>query len=402
MLLVLLGLAAASTSFRTEDTRANTSSWSTSNNNLLRNGKEVLLHGLGSTCTEYLTRGIGMECWASYQWNDKAHLIETLDSAQTDAFTDVLTQAATDGVMPIVRIPLCASSWLGVKTNASSNNMDKYPDLSGQYQKMISALVENYTNKGIVSILDLHWNDDDKEQQPMALKKRSDGGPTGNALDFWDSIAQKFGDNELAFFELYNEPYIGDTNVWMHGNDEYAGMLEMITTIRQHAPNNVLIIAGSAGWAYDADSLVTLDTQLHTTGESLVMYNFHPYMGPAQAGASNKCPAGFESFVETLKLSTDKPMIITEFGQACCSTHGECEHCPASGWGYDEEILNTCVANRVSWLPWAWRPSAAGDGGGSGCQDLNGASGGKSLEHPTNGKGADFATLWNTYRHKIS
>jgi len=65
--------------------------------------------------------------------------------------------------MPIVRIPLCASSWLGVKTNASSNNMDKYPDLSGQYQKMISALVENYTNKGIVSILDLHWNDDDKE-----------------------------------------------------------------------------------------------------------------------------------------------------------------------------------------------------------------------------------------------
>jgi len=46
----------------------------------------------------------------------------------------------------------------------------------------------------------------------------------------------------------------------MHGNDEYAGMLEMITTIRQHAPNNVLIIAGSAGWAYDADSLVTLDT----------------------------------------------------------------------------------------------------------------------------------------------
>ena len=65
LLFVLLGLAAASTSFRTDDANVK-GTWSTSNNNLLRNGKEVLLHGLGSTCTEYLTRGIGMKCWADY------------------------------------------------------------------------------------------------------------------------------------------------------------------------------------------------------------------------------------------------------------------------------------------------------------------------------------------------
>ena len=41
--------------------------------------------------------------------------------------------------------------------------MNKYTDLSLQYQNTFSQLVENYTIKGIVSISDLHWNDDDKE-----------------------------------------------------------------------------------------------------------------------------------------------------------------------------------------------------------------------------------------------
>ena len=80
LIFVLLGLAAASTSFRTDEKNVK-GSWSTANHNLLRNGKEVLLHGLGSTCTEYLTRGIGMKCWVKYQWNDKADLLSVLDTS---------------------------------------------------------------------------------------------------------------------------------------------------------------------------------------------------------------------------------------------------------------------------------------------------------------------------------
>jgi len=48
--------------------------------------------------------------------------------------------------------------------------MQKYPKLHEQYRTMISKMVDFFTELGAVSILDLHWNDDDTEQQSMALK----------------------------------------------------------------------------------------------------------------------------------------------------------------------------------------------------------------------------------------
>ena len=65
----------------------------------------------------------------------------------------------------------------------------------------------------------------------------------------------------------------------------------------------------------------------------------------------------------------------------------------SSGWNYDEEILTTCQAKRVSWLPGLWRPVGAGDSGGPNFSDLNGASVGKFLDYPTSGKVGNFATL---------
>ena len=56
--------------------------WSTAANKLQRNGKDVVLHGLGTTCTEYLLRGIGMKCWAEYNYPQPASLLSKLDSTQ--------------------------------------------------------------------------------------------------------------------------------------------------------------------------------------------------------------------------------------------------------------------------------------------------------------------------------
>ena len=48
---------------------------------------------------------------------------------------------ASDAVVPAVRIPLTASSWLGLPTNASAGNVAKYPQLGLQYQGLIRNLV---------------------------------------------------------------------------------------------------------------------------------------------------------------------------------------------------------------------------------------------------------------------
>jgi len=369
--------------------------WSTSRNAVQKNGVEVVLHGLGTTCTEYLLRGVGMDCFTAYNWADPAHLLQ-VNTTAIQNIVNVLTAAASPTVTPIVRIPMTASYWLNVSTKASAGNMAKYPGLSAQYQAFIGQLVKTYTDAGIVAIADLHWADDDGEQQPMA------GKTTANCVTFWDSVASTFGDNPLVFYELYNEPHT-TVDQWMNGDAKTAGMLEMLAAVRKHTTNPA-IIAGSAGYAYDSMSLVQLDAKLKAAGDSNVIYNFHPYMGPAQAGAMDKCADGFEQHVFRILNSTDKPIIITEFGQACCPTDGACESCPATFngtvMGYDQSLLTIATKNGVSWLPWAWRPGAGGMNTGT-CEDLNGGGTppGTGLAHPTNGKGGDFLTLWNTFVH---
>ena len=70
----------------------------------------VVLHGLGTTCTEYLIRSLGMHCWNSYDWRDKQNaLITTPNAEQVAALQGYLAQAkAAPGVLPAVRIPLTA------------------------------------------------------------------------------------------------------------------------------------------------------------------------------------------------------------------------------------------------------------------------------------------------------
>ena len=158
--------------------------WSTGGNKLQLNGKDVVLKGMGTTCTEYMARGVGMKCWVNY---DFAHTddIFKLNVAQLYPLIDYLRVIRSDSVVPVVRIPMTASSWLGVRTVASAVNMDKYPKLNEQYQGLIEDLVTEYTRYGIVTILDLHWTDDDTDNAPFA------GNSNTSCTDFWDSVAAR-------------------------------------------------------------------------------------------------------------------------------------------------------------------------------------------------------------------
>lgn len=358
-----------------------------------------MLHGIGTTCTEYLARGIGMKCWVTYDFA-KPDAVLKLDVALIYPLIDYLRAIASDSVVPVVRIPLTASTWLGVETNASKANMAKYPKFNVQYQDLIADFVKEYSTYGIVVILDLHWTDDDTDNAAMA------GKGTTNCVTFWDSVASKFKENSMVFYELYNEPHRVTEDQWANGDASTSGMLEMLAAVRKHTQSPV-IIAGYGGYAYDADSLVSLDAVLLRQNEKNVLWNFHPYMGPNQAGDSKKCPSGFESRVQQLINATDKPIIVTEFGQGCQPTEGGAEQCPGTydgkAMGYDEAILTIAAKYSISWLPWAWRPMASGPNTKN-CQDVNGGTdpAGLSLAHSTDGKGADFQGLWESFAKKAS
>ena len=77
---------------------------------------------------------------------------------------------------------------------------------SPRYKQMLSRrpqVVTSFTSAGILVVMDLHWNFRSLSQTSMAL--------ADNSVEFWESIATKYGGNPLVFYELYNEPMLGES-----------------------------------------------------------------------------------------------------------------------------------------------------------------------------------------------
>ena len=141
-------------------------------------------------------------------------------------------------------------------------------------------------------------------------------------------------------------------------------------------------VLGITAYRYEMDNrevwkdsaIVSIDSKVN---DDLILWNFHPYMGPYQAGDSSKNADGFESMVQKIQSASKKPVIITEFGQYCCPTIGEC-YAYNGEWhgktlGYTEAIVNVAMEYGVSWTPWAWRPGATK--GSTICNDMNAVDG---------------------------
>ena len=49
---------------------------------------------------------------------------------------------------------------------------------------------------------------------------------TGDSVEFWDAVAKKYADNGMVWYELYNEPYTHDYDVWASsdGSNGFWGM----------------------------------------------------------------------------------------------------------------------------------------------------------------------------------
>ena len=106
-------------------------------------------------------------------------------------------------------------------------------------------------------------------------------------------------------------------------------MIDMIKAIRKNTTDQVIIIGGGKEYAYNEESQIYLDGKIKEDeklkNDKLLMYNFHPYMDNSPyKKEEDKSPEGFEAKVKKLRDNTDKPIIITEFGQYCCKKDGEC------------------------------------------------------------------------------
>lgn len=71
-------------------------------------------------------------------------------------------------------------------------------------------------------------------------------------------------------YELYNEPHASSLDSYT------SGMIAMAQAVRKHT-ENPMVVAGAYGYAYDADSLVSLKALAPFKDDQNLIWNFHPY-----------------------------------------------------------------------------------------------------------------------------
>ena len=115
-------------------------------------------------------------------------------------YDEVVDAAAAPRVVPTVRIPLTAGTYL---YDLDANDLG-----AAGYAEIVDMLVANFTAQGVAVILDMHASCGGSKigcerAGPMAL--RAFGNHSG-ALAFWDVVAARYANNSMVLYELYNEP----------------------------------------------------------------------------------------------------------------------------------------------------------------------------------------------------
>jgi hypothetical protein len=187
------------------------------------------------------------------------------------------------------------------------------------YVDTVDRIVNDVTSRGMVLLLDLHTNavsdcGDWSRQQKL---------PDAKAVTFWQTVADRYKDNPLVAFDLYNEPHGVRDHVWRDGGTltssgvtyDAVGMQQLYDTVRATGAQNLVVASGRA-WAsvYPATAPFTGTTNL--------VWGVHAYTcpiaTPADGGTCRSGPDGVKDPSGILggfaRVGRTQPVMVTEFG----------------------------------------------------------------------------------------
>ncbi|MBN1655719.1 MAG: glycoside hydrolase family 5 protein [Deltaproteobacteria bacterium] len=271
-------------------TPAASTKYTTQGNQILKDGSPVILKGLARPSFEWDPAGFGI------------------------TREDIQRMKAWGPKLNVIRYSLNQGFWL--KGHADYNPL---------YEAYVDRAVQWTLQEGLAVILDLHWT--------------STAGQTNMAdqqsLSFWTQVATKYKNDGRIMFELYNEPHDIDTNTWLNGGGNYAGMQQMYDAVRAAGANNIVMVGG-LDWAYDL-SHVAAGTKVNGTN---IVYVTHPYGWKAKDDIPQKYG----------NLTATYPVIATEFGYADVGG-ASARNCFESEY---TRLLNDFNSRGMSWTGWAW------------------------------------------------
>jgi hypothetical protein len=219
-----------------------------------------------------------------------------------------------------VRVPLNEDCWLGI------NGVK--PQYGGAaYRAAIRAYVARLHAAKLTVILDLHWNAPGSKratgQQVMPDKAHSPA--------FWRSVATTFRADRNVIFDLYNEPHDVSWKCWRDGCGPWAGMQQLVSTVRSVGARQPLMLGGLA-WSNDLSGWLKWRPRdpLHQLVASFHLYNFTTC---ADAGC-------WDATVKPVAAVV--PVVTGELGE------NDCAH------GFIDGYMPWADAAGISYLGWTW------------------------------------------------
>ncbi|EKD45549.1 MAG: Endo-beta-1,4-glucanase [uncultured bacterium] len=210
----------------------------------------------------------------------------------------------------VIRIDLNQNYWFA---SGPSTQM-------GSYKQIINAMVYYAIQNNMAVILDLHWTENG-HQSNMANK---------DSIRFWKEVANEYKNFGTVLFELFNEPTNINKNIWLNGNEQYAGYQELYDAVRATGAENICIINGLS-WGYD---LSFVNDHFKINGYNIV-YGSHPY---------NRISFD-QNFQEVLGKY---PLVFTEFGV------NEGSYFPNGYQTVYKAIIDYANQNQISYTGFAW------------------------------------------------
>jgi hypothetical protein len=197
--------------------------------------------------------------------------------------------------------------------------------------KVLTPAVDYATSKNLYVIIDYHQIDD-------ATK----GTSAADATTFWTDIAPRFANYSNVFYEPFNEP-IDMSVTWATLKPVVQGW---VNTIRQVAPNNIIIVPSNSYDQRPGDAASN-----PPTGTNL-MYTAHVYPGNWSSAFQNQIATAVSK----------APVFITEWGYVLNSSDSVVGTSNVS-WG--TAFQSQVDTYGASWTAWvtdnAWVPNLFAD-----------------------------------------
>jgi hypothetical protein len=273
-----------------------------------------------------------------------------IDTSNTQDVSDASFDAMRRWGVNAVRIPLGEQYWF-------QSRGCKYPITPSRYHANVATIVNRITSRGMLAILDLHWNTKvdtglcNASQQPMA--------DSAESVKLWSEVAAIFKDNPMVAFDLYNEPHDISWQIWKYGGRvmdpsgfvwNAAGMQQMYNAVRGAGAGNLVFITGN-----DWGNMPPTDDDL-ISGYNIV-YAAHYYTCPTPPVSecqpnpnepfpvNDPAPPGYRLDRWT-PLAGTNAVAVTEFGW------------PDQNDGtYNGRVISWAESRGVHWMAFTWNPN---------------------------------------------